>query len=324
MAGINTILSGFIQGAGLSESAYAKPEQTVAPVAENKRVEKDVFEQGQWWKNRTTNAAGQAPNYAVKAYQGEAGPGQPFVNLEKKPEEEPARKSSPTDNVRQPQDIESSDKERNGRVKVENSFAPKGLDGEPLDQEEMIAIAELKQIDAAVRAHEMAHQAAGGPYVRGGANYQYKRGPDGKRYAVAGEVQIDTSRESTPEKTIAKMRTVRAAALAPADPSPQDRKVAGAASSAITDARQEQRMIELEAEKKRGEDAARARENEGDSTVGRIEGSEASRPGSELSGQPVEGDNPSIPVTRPYLPGYSVQPTNNPTQYGNGGLDIVV
>ena len=203
-----------------------------------------------------TSAAGQFPNYAVNAYREQAGLGHPVVNAEKPEGENHAKESSPPDNERRPQDIKSPGKERESWVNKEtvekkNLFAPKGLDGEPLDNGEMIKIAELKKIDAAVHAHEMAHQAAGGPYVRGGANYQYKRGPDGKRYAIGGEVRIDTSKESTPEKTIAKMRTVRAAALAPVDPSPQDRRVAGAASAAITEARQEQRIIELETQKKR-------------------------------------------------------------------------
>ena len=76
--------------------------------------------------------------------------------------------------------------------------------------------------------------------MRGGAHFQYKRGPDGRRYAVAGEVSIDTSPEKDPRATLQKMRTVERAALAPAHPSPQDRRVAAqAAAKAI------QAMIEI-------------------------------------------------------------------------------
>jgi hypothetical protein len=82
--------------------------------------------------------------------------------------------------------------------------------------------------------------AAGGQYVRGGPTYQYQTGPDGKQYAVGGEVSIDTSAVSgDPEASIAKAQTVRRAALAPADPSGADRSVAGAASQMETQARQE-------------------------------------------------------------------------------------
>lgn len=90
----------------------------------------------------------------------------------------------------------------------------------------------LRSRDAAVRAHEAAHVAAGGRYVTGAASYAYQRGPDGREYAVGGEVSIDTSIPGDPEEAVRKMRTVRAAALAPADPSAADLAVAAAAASA--------------------------------------------------------------------------------------------
>ncbi|MBI5556010.1 MAG: hypothetical protein HY885_00065 [Deltaproteobacteria bacterium] len=115
----------------------------------------------------------------------------------------------------------------------------KGRDGEPLSSEEVVQLLELKKADAAVRAHEQAHLAAAGGLAKGGASFAYQRGPDGRNYAVAGEVRIDTSRGATPEETVAKMARVRAAALAPANPSPQDRKVAQSASVAMSEARLE-------------------------------------------------------------------------------------
>lgn len=101
-----------------------------------------------------------------------------------------------------------------------------------LTPEEQKRVEELKRIDAKVRAHEMAHLAAGGGLVRGGASYTYEIGPDGKQYAVGGEVKIDMSvNPDDPEGAIQKMQQVRRAALAPADPSPQDRSVAQQASN---------------------------------------------------------------------------------------------
>jgi len=93
--------------------------------------------------------------------------------------------------------------------------------------------------DAEVKAHERAHKAVGGQYA-GSISYQYQVGPDGKRYAIGGEVSIDTSKVSgDPQATIDKMNVVKAAALAPADPSPQDRRVAASAAQAISAARVE-------------------------------------------------------------------------------------
>ena len=91
-------------------------------------------------------------------------------------------------------------------------------------------LAELARVDQHVRSHEQAHLAAAGPYASGGPSYELKLGPDGKEYAVAGEVGIDTSPvEGDPEATIAKARVVEAAANAPVDPSSQDRRVAAQA-----------------------------------------------------------------------------------------------
>jgi hypothetical protein len=111
--------------------------------------------------------------------------------------------------------------------------------GKPLSEAEQRQIDELEQTDRRVRAHEQAHIAAGGGLTSSGASFQYRTGPDGKQYAVGGEVQIDTSEEKTPDATIRKAQRIKAAALAPADPSGQDRSVAASADAMATKARQE-------------------------------------------------------------------------------------
>ncbi|WP_198928915.1 putative metalloprotease CJM1_0395 family protein [Maricaulis sp. W15] len=97
----------------------------------------------------------------------------------------------------------------------------------------------LKARDREVRAHERAHQAVGGQYA-GAASYTFQKGPDGRAYAVGGEVPIDASEiRGAPQATIDKMQQVKAAALAPVEPSGQDRKVAALADSKIAQARAE-------------------------------------------------------------------------------------
>ena len=87
----------------------------------------------------------------------------------------------------------------------------------------------LQSRDREVRAHEAAHQAAGGTLVAG-ASYQLETGPDGRSYAVGGDVTIDVAIvPGNPQATEAKMRQVRDAALAPAQPSAQDVQVAAQA-----------------------------------------------------------------------------------------------
>jgi len=110
-------------------------------------------------------------------------------------------------------------------------------------------IEQLKKRDAEVRRHEHAHKAAAGQYASGGPSYDYQTGPDGKQYAVGGEVQIDTSEvPNDPQATIKKAQQIKRAALAPKDPSSQDRKVAAEASKMETKARQE--LAELKQQEK--------------------------------------------------------------------------
>jgi hypothetical protein len=99
-------------------------------------------------------------------------------------------------------------------------------------------VSELQSIDTKVRAHEMAHQAVGGAFA-GAPSYTLEKGPDGKDYAVGGEVPIKIEKGKTPQETIQNMNQIKAAALAPADPSPQDLRVAQNADMIASQAQKE-------------------------------------------------------------------------------------
>ena len=105
--------------------------------------------------------------------------------------------------------------------------------------EDQAKIDQLKARDLEVRQHEQAHLAAAGGLATSGASYTYQLGPNGVNYAVGGEVDIDTSPGRTPEETIDKARQIQAAALAPADPSSQDRNVAARAAQMQQEAQAE-------------------------------------------------------------------------------------
>jgi hypothetical protein len=109
---------------------------------------------------------------------------------------------------------------------------------EQQEKQDAAEIEQLKARDQEVRVHEQAHASTGGQYA-GAPQYEYTTGPDNKRYVTDGEVSIDVSEEKTPEETLKKMEQVRAAALAPAEPSSQDLKVAAEASQKATEARSE-------------------------------------------------------------------------------------
>lgn len=98
-----------------------------------------------------------------------------------------------------------------------------------LSDAEQSQLRELRQRDQEVRSHERAHLTAAGGLAVSGATYSFQRGPDGVYYAVGGEVRIDTSPGRTPEETLRRAQIIRAAALAPSDPSSADRAAAAQA-----------------------------------------------------------------------------------------------
>ncbi|MDH1054330.1 putative metalloprotease CJM1_0395 family protein [Aquipseudomonas alcaligenes] len=127
-------------------------------------------------------------------------------------------------------------------------------------RQEQLEIAELASRDREVRAHEQAHAAVGGAYA-GAPTYTYSRGPDGKRYAIGGEVSIDSSPiPNDPEATLRKMELVQRAALAPAEPSAQDRRVAAQAAAQATQARAELAQLRREEAASAAEERAALRE----------------------------------------------------------------
>ncbi|MFU8789721.1 MAG: putative metalloprotease CJM1_0395 family protein [Methylobacter sp.] len=109
-----------------------------------------------------------------------------------------------------------------------------------LSDDDLKVVSELKQRDAEVRTHEAAHLAAAGGIAVSGASFSYQQGPDGIRYAIGGEVSIDTSSvPGDPAATLRKADTIRRAALAPAEPSGTDLQVAASAAAMAAKAQAE-------------------------------------------------------------------------------------
>ena len=107
-----------------------------------------------------------------------------------------------------------------------------------LDPEQKEQVKELAARDAEVKAHEAAHQAAAGG-LAGAASYTYQQGPDGKMYAIVGEVPISAPTSSSPEEALSNARKILAAATAPGDPSGQDMAVASSAAMMQVKAQQQ-------------------------------------------------------------------------------------
>jgi len=178
--------------------------------------------------------------------------------LNRVPTERPAKEESVTQKT--PQNLDNISLSKEARELYESNYvnkskecekgenchkgekAHKGNKGEynpaELTEEEQKELQELKARDQEVKTHEQAHMAAGAPYTSA-PSYEYTTGPDNQQYATGGEVNVDTSEEATPEKTIEKAQVIKRSASAPAEPSSQDKKVAAQAAQLESKARAE-------------------------------------------------------------------------------------
>ncbi|MDR3352453.1 MAG: hypothetical protein LBO00_05505 [Zoogloeaceae bacterium] len=145
---------------------------------------------------------------------------------------------------RPPQDTSAQDAQETETDAQENRRPQDTQDD--LAEEERREVEELKTTDRKVRQHEQMHIAAGQGLITSGPSYEFTTGPDGQRYVVGGEVGIDTSKGRTPEETLRRAARIRAAALAPPDPSPQDRSVAAKAGQMQMEAAQEIAQQQME------------------------------------------------------------------------------
>ena len=119
-----------------------------------------------------------------------------------------------------------------------------------LNEDEKKLVQSLQSRDTEVRAHEAAHKSGGA--ATGAASYTYQKGPDGRMYAIGGEVSISYKEGSTPQETIANASAVIAAALAPANPSSQDMAVASSAN--VMKVKAEQQLAKETTEKLLGKE----------------------------------------------------------------------
>ncbi|MBW6488138.1 MAG: hypothetical protein K0A91_03615 [Sulfurimonas sp.] len=141
-------------------------------------------------------------------------------------EDDPLRENKKSDENKLSQEEE--------KKRQEKSKSP-----DELSIDEKILVQELQSRDVEVRSHESAHQGAGGG-MTGGASFTYQQGPDGRMYAIGGEVSISIPSGSTPQETIRNAQQAIAAAMAPSDPSGQDFAVASSAMVMLMKAQQQQ------------------------------------------------------------------------------------
>ena len=141
-----------------------------------------------------------------------------------------------------------TEKDLHAADQAKREFGTTPSEQDKIEQPEVKAeIKELELTEKEVIVHEQAHKAVGG-HVTGPITYMHTEGPDGKRYINGGEVAINVKEGSTPEETLKILEKVKSAALAPADPSPQDLRVAASATAQIQQTRAEMTKQNVEEE----------------------------------------------------------------------------
>lgn len=234
---------GFVPFAGRSSSGTTQGRPDAAAVPEAKKPERDTPAP----KSRESTAPLQTPPLA----------GATQIAAQQDPQQDP-----------------TGAKTGSGQASQGGSAAGGHQPGE-LNDEEKKKVQALQQRDQAVRAHEAAHKLAGGPYA-GQPSFKTIKGPDGHSYAVSGEVPIDTSEvPNNPDATITKLETVIRAALAPSDPSAQDRQVAAEAQAKIQKAREQKQQKEEKTLEKAKE--AGGKTDAGSNTVSGLQGAASGR-----------------------------------------------
>ncbi|MDP8209077.1 MAG: putative metalloprotease CJM1_0395 family protein [Candidatus Electryonea clarkiae] len=133
----------------------------------------------------------------------------------------------------------STDQNRKSENRETDSSLSQTSDGIDLSDEEDKKVRELQKRDQEVRQHEQAHLAAAGHLANGGTQLEYVNGPDGRQYASGGHVNISIGGGNTPEERLQNAQQAERAALAPTNPSAQDRKVASAARKKANESQKE-------------------------------------------------------------------------------------
>ncbi len=130
--------------------------------------------------------------------------------------------------------------EKSQKLRNSGNETEKSTNDQKLSKEEQKEVKELGRIDRQVRSRELTHRAAAGSYARGSVSFDYVTGPDGKKYAEDGHINIDARPiPNNPEATIRKARAIRSAELAPTNISPQDRSVSAKIAKIEREARME-------------------------------------------------------------------------------------
>ena len=143
--------------------------------------------------------------------------------------------------------------------------------GQPLTADEQREVNRLADVDRRVKAREQAYMAASRGLARA-ATVRYVTGPDGRQYAVDANVQIDTTPiEGNPEQTLAKAEAAEAAALAAADPTPNDRLTAARARRMADEARQKLRAQRMRASLKHEDEDAEQTPGQASESAGRYD-----------------------------------------------------
>jgi hypothetical protein len=134
------------------------------------------------------------------------------------------------------------------KEKLAQENEEKSTNDQKLSKEEQKEVKELERIDRQVKSRELTHRTVVGNYARGNVSFDYVTGPDGKRYAKEGHINIDSRPvPNNPEATIRKARAIRSVELSTTNTSLQDRTVSAEIAKIEREARMELKAEQREA-----------------------------------------------------------------------------
>jgi len=120
-------------------------------------------------------------------------------------------------------ELDSVDKEEIQSKFQKNDYVDLSNEGKYDKNDYQRVLDKFKSSDSRVRTHEQAHTANGQTTTP--ISYKYQAGPDGKIYAVGGEVRLDTSLPSDPKAAAFKLSQIQKSASAPSGLSGADAQI---------------------------------------------------------------------------------------------------
>ena len=120
--------------------------------------------------------------------------------------------------------LEKIDKQDQVEATTKKDYIEESSKAQNHDQKDFQRVLDkFKKTDADIKSHEQIHASIG--QTTSPISYNYQEGPDGKMYAIGGQVRLDTSIPSDPKAAAFKLDMIEKAAAGPMNSSGADSSI---------------------------------------------------------------------------------------------------